>query len=164
MRFIGIWILPDTADLEPEVEQRVFTKADRTNRLLKVVAPVGEPGETVKVHQDASVYVASLDPDVEVVHEIAAGHGAYVYLIDGAAMFGGQPVTAGAAARVSMRPKIEILATEPSEIILVDVPLIFEPVGAWAVGPLKAGSPEPPTRRSPSRRCPASPRPSATGR
>ena len=38
MRFIGIWILPDTADLEPGVEQRVFTKADRTNKLLKVVA------------------------------------------------------------------------------------------------------------------------------
>jgi redox-sensitive bicupin YhaK (pirin superfamily) len=132
MRFIAVWILPDTANLEPEAEQRVFTKADRTNRLLKVVSPVGEPGETVKVHQDASVYVASLDPGVEVVHEIAAGHGAYVYLIDGAGMFGGQPVTAGAAARVSMRPKIEILATEPSEIILVDVPLIFEPVGAWA--------------------------------
>ena len=133
MRFIGIWILPDTADLQPEVEQRVFTKADRRNRLLKVAAPVGEPGETVKVHQNASVYVASLDPDVQVVHEIATGRGAYVYLIDGAAMFGGQPVSAGAAARVSMRPAIEILATEPSELILVDVPLFFEPVGAWAV-------------------------------
>jgi hypothetical protein len=31
-----------------------------------------------------------------------------------------------------MRPAIEILATEPSELIVVDVPLIFEPVGAWA--------------------------------
>jgi hypothetical protein len=133
MRFIGIWILPDTADLEPSVERRVFTQADRTNRLLRVVAPVGTPGDAVKVHQDASVYVASLDADVEVVHPIARDRGAYVYLITGEATFGGQTVTAGAAARVSMRPKIEILATEPSEIILVDVPLIFEPVGAWAV-------------------------------
>jgi hypothetical protein len=134
MRFIGIWILPDTADLQPGVEQRVFTKADRTNRLLKVVAPVGEPGETVKVHQDASVFVASLDPDVEVVHEMAPGRGAYVYLIDGGAKFGGQPVTTGAAARVTLRPSIEIRATEPSELILVDVPLRFEPVGVWRGG------------------------------
>ncbi len=134
MRFIGIWIIPDAADLKPGVEQRVFTKADRTNRLLKVVAPVGEPGDAVKVHQQASVYVASLDPDVEVVHEIGAERGAYVYLISGAVMLGGQPVTTGAAARVSLRPAIEIVATEPSEVIVVDVPLIFEPVGAWAGG------------------------------
>lgn len=132
MRFIGIWILPDTADLKPGVEQHVFTKADRTNRLLKVVAPRCEPSDAVKVNQKASVYVASLDPDVEVVHEIGTGRGAYVYLIGGAAILGGQPVTTGAAARVTMRPAIEILATEPSELIVVDVPLIFEPVGAWA--------------------------------
>jgi hypothetical protein len=131
LRFIGIWIPPDSADLQPGVEQRVFTKADRTNRLLKVIAPLGEPGETVKVHQKASVYVASLDPDVEVVHEIAPGRGAYVYLIGGAGTFGGQTVATGAAARVTMRPSIEIRATEPSELILVDVPLRFEPVGAW---------------------------------
>jgi len=41
MRFIQIWILPDSADLPPAVEQRVFTTADRTNRLLKVIGPEG---------------------------------------------------------------------------------------------------------------------------
>jgi hypothetical protein len=37
----------------------------------------------------------------------------------------------GAAAKVTMRPAIDIRATEPSELILVDVPLVFELVGAW---------------------------------
>jgi len=134
MRFIQIWILPDTADLTPGVEQRVFTKADRTNRLLKVVAPIGESGDTVKVHQKASVYVASLDPEVEVTHELGPDRGAYVYLISGAGTFGGQPVATGAAAKVSFRRSIEIRATEPSELILVDVPLRFEPVGVWRAG------------------------------
>src|SRR6478752_7720707 len=41
MRFIQIWILPDTADLPPQVEQRVFTKDDRTNHLLRVFGPEG---------------------------------------------------------------------------------------------------------------------------
>ena len=41
MRFIQIWILPDQADLPPEVEQRVFTTQDRTNRLLRVDRPRG---------------------------------------------------------------------------------------------------------------------------
>ena len=70
MRFIQIWILPDTADLQPEVEQRVFTKDDRTNRLLKVIGPEG--GAVVKVHQDASVHVARLDQEVEVIHPLGS--------------------------------------------------------------------------------------------
>jgi len=132
MRFIQIWILPDEANLPPAVEQRVFTKADRTDRLLKVIAPIGEPGKTVKVHQDASVYLASLGAGVEVEHEIGVNRGAYVYLIDGAATFDGESVVTGAAAKVTDQPSITIRATEPSELILVDVPMQFEPKGIWA--------------------------------
>jgi redox-sensitive bicupin YhaK (pirin superfamily) len=129
MRFIQIWILPDTAGLEPQVEQRVFTKADRTNRLLKVIGPEG--GDVVTVHQDASVLVASLEAGNEVVHELGTGRGAYVYLIEGGATFDGQAVATGDAAKVTEQPSLTIAATEPSELIVVDVPMEFEPVGVW---------------------------------
>ena len=130
MRFIQIWILPDTPGLRPGVEQRVFTREDRTNRWLKVIGPEG--GEVVKVHQDASVHVASLDAGLEVGHAIGPGRGAYVYLIDGRATFDGEPVATGDAAKVTNQPELRIRASEPSELILVDVPMEFEPVGIWA--------------------------------
>jgi hypothetical protein len=41
MEFLQLWILPDTANLRPGNEQRQFTKADRTDRLLKVIGPEG---------------------------------------------------------------------------------------------------------------------------
>src|SRR6266540_1458765 len=63
-----IWILSDTPDLDPAVEQRVFTAADRTDRLLEVVGPSGP--SVVKVHQDASVLVSRLNPGTEVRHQI----------------------------------------------------------------------------------------------
>jgi len=129
MRFIQIWILPDTPNLEPKVEQRVSTREDRTDRLLKVIGPEG--GDVVAVHQDASVHVASLSPGVEVVHAIGDGRGAYVYLIDGAASFDDEGVTTGDAAKVTEQPKVTIRASEPSELILVDVPMSFEAVGVW---------------------------------
>jgi quercetin 2,3-dioxygenase len=129
MRFIQIWILPDTPDLEPAVEQRVFTKEDRTNKLLEIIGPAG--GEAVKVHQDASVHVAHLEPDTEVSHAIGRGRGAYVYLIDGAATFGGETVSTGDSAKVTDQDSIAIRASEASELILVDVPMEFEPVGIW---------------------------------
>jgi len=129
MRFIQIWILPDTADLTPAVEQKVFTTEDRANRLLKVIGPEG--GDVVKVHQDASVHVASLEPNAEVTHPIGDARGAYAYLIDGAATFDGQAVATGDAATVTDQPQLTIRASQPSELILVDVPMQFEAVGIW---------------------------------
>jgi redox-sensitive bicupin YhaK (pirin superfamily) len=129
MRFIQIWILPETAGLPPAVEQRVFTHEDRTNRLLRVIGPEG--GDVVKVHQDAAVHLASLAPGVEVTHAIGEGRGAYVYLIDGAATFDGQDVATGDAAKVTDQSGLRIRARDQSELILVDVPMKFEPVGIW---------------------------------
>ena len=130
MRFIQLWILPHTANLPPGVEQRQFTRADRTDRLLKVIGPEG--GEVVKVHQDASVQVARLEPGTSVSHRLAPGRGAYVYLIEGAATFDGHLVATGDAAKVSDQPELTIAARAPSELMVVDVPLEFERVGTWA--------------------------------
>jgi quercetin 2,3-dioxygenase len=130
MRFIQIWILPDTPDLPPEVEQRAFTKEDRSNRLRKVIGPEG--GDVVKVHQDASVHVGALDPGSEVSHRLGDGRGAYLYIIEGAVTLDGEPMTTGDAAKVTDQPELTIRADEPSELILVDVPLEFEKVGVWS--------------------------------
>ena len=129
MRFIQIWILPDTGGLPPGVEQRVFTTHDRTNRLLKVIGPEG--GEVVTVHQDASVHVARLEPGTEVTHAIGAGRGVYVYLIEGAATVGGEELSTGDAAEVTDEGELAISASEASELILVDVPMSFEAIGIW---------------------------------
>jgi quercetin 2,3-dioxygenase len=129
MRFIQIWILPDTAGLPPAVEQKVFDRDDRHNRLLRVLSPEG--GDAVTVHQDASLYVASLDPGVEVTHALGPGRGVYAYLIEGAVRLDGHDLDTGDAAKVTDQPGLTITAREPSELILVDVPMSFEPVGVW---------------------------------
>jgi redox-sensitive bicupin YhaK (pirin superfamily) len=130
MRFIQIWVLPDTADLPPEVEQKVFTRDDRAGRLLQVMGPEG--GEVVRIHQDARVYVAALAPGEAVEHRLGQGRGAYVYLIDGRARFDGVAVATGDAAKVTDQPALTVAADDASELILVDVPLEFAPVGIWA--------------------------------
>jgi quercetin 2,3-dioxygenase len=129
MRFIQIWILPDTPSLPPGVEQRVFTKPDRTNRWLKVIGPEG--GQPVKVHQDASVHVARLEPGAEATHELGTGRGAYLYLIDGAAALNGQAFATGDAAKITDETSFSTRADKLSELILVDVQMQFEPVGIW---------------------------------
>lgn len=129
MRFIQIWVIPDTADLPPGVEQKVFTTEDRTNRLLPVLGPAG--GQVVKVHQDASVHVARLEAGTEVSHEVVEGRGGYLYLIEGSVGLGSESLSTGDAAKVTGPETIRLTADDVSELILVDVPLVYEPVGIW---------------------------------
>ncbi len=129
MRFIQIWILPDTPSLPPGVEQRVFSRDERLNRLLQVIGPEG--GTAVKVHQDASVHVASLEAGTEVAHPIGSGRGVYAYLIEGAASFNGKGLATGDAVKVTDEAQLAVRADEPSELILVDVPMVFEAAGIW---------------------------------
>lgn len=164
MRFIQLWILPDTAGLTPGVEQRALTKEDRSDKLLRVFAPwsevhheahhhVGE-GESlaeiggtvfdtwagghrpIGIHQDVSIYVSSLDRHRHVEHKLARGRGAYLYAIAGRLIVEGEGRTdellAGDAAKITDEPEFRIKAEDASELILVDVPMQFEPVGVWA--------------------------------
>ncbi len=130
MRFIQFWILPGEEGLEDAVQQRQFTTADRTDGWLQIMSPVGEDG--LDLHQDARVLVSRLTSDSRLAHRFDDGRGGYVYVIDGAATFNGDEVAAGDAAKVTAGPQpLEIRALETTELILVDVPLEFEPVGIW---------------------------------
>jgi redox-sensitive bicupin YhaK (pirin superfamily) len=55
----------------------------------------------------------------------------YAYVIDGRARFDAEEMATGDAAKVTDRGSLRIEAAETTEIILVDVPMTFEPVGIW---------------------------------
>jgi redox-sensitive bicupin YhaK (pirin superfamily) len=72
-----------------------------------------------------------LEAGTEVVHPIGPGRGVYGYLIEGAASFGGEDLATGDAVKVTDEPQLAIRAHQPTELILVDVPMTFEAVGVW---------------------------------
>lgn len=121
MRFIQMWILPRERGLEPSVEQKVFTKDDRTGRFLRVVSPEG--GDAVLVHQDAGVYISSLPAGTSVSHKFDEGTGGYLYVIEGAARLNGERLKAGDAVKIQDEPEITLEAEEPSELIMAEVRL-----------------------------------------
>jgi redox-sensitive bicupin YhaK (pirin superfamily) len=119
LRFIQMWIIPRERGLEPSVEQRVFTKEDRTDRLRKVVS--GDGGNAVLVHQDAAVFVSALTEGTAVSHDFSPGRGAYLYLIGGAVGLNDEKLATGDAAKITDEAKLELVAQEPSELIMVEV-------------------------------------------
>jgi redox-sensitive bicupin YhaK (pirin superfamily) len=123
VQFIQMWIMPDRRGLEPSVEQKQFEERDRHNRLLQILKPMDEPGDAVSVHQDVSMYVARLDPGVEVAHEFTSGRGGYVYLIGGTADVNGERLATGDAAKVLGAGSLRVRADATCELLLVDTPL-----------------------------------------
>jgi quercetin 2,3-dioxygenase len=121
MRFIQMWIMPDKLGLEPGVEQKVFTKEDRTDRLLEVIS--GANRDAVKVHQDAAVFVSHLTSGSFVSHPIGPGRGVYLYVIEGDVTVDDERMSTGDAGQVTGEATISIHPAAPSELILVDVAL-----------------------------------------
>ncbi|HEV3475240.1 MAG TPA: pirin family protein [Actinomycetota bacterium] len=121
MRFIQMWILPERQGLQPGVEQKVFTREDRRNRLLRAIS--GDGGGSVKVHGNAAVYVSSLEPGTAVDHKFPSGMGGYLYVISGGLELDGERLGTGDAAKIVDEPEITLRATEETELILVEVDL-----------------------------------------
>jgi redox-sensitive bicupin YhaK (pirin superfamily) len=130
MEFLQLWILPDTPGLPPGIQQRQYSKEQRTGRLLQVIGP---DADALKVRQDAAaVYVAALPAGTEISHGFPSGRGGYLYLIEGGLTAGAEQFSTGDAAKIAEEPDLRLTATQSSELILVDIPLDFRPVGVWA--------------------------------
>jgi redox-sensitive bicupin YhaK (pirin superfamily) len=130
MEFLQLWILPQTPNLPPGLQQRQFTTEERSDRLLKVIGPAAD--DPLRVHQDAAVFVSRLSPGKAVAHDFLPGRGGYLYLIEGRARVAREELATGDAAKIEEETPLRIEAQETAEFVLVDVPLHFTPVGVWA--------------------------------
>ena len=133
MRFIQFWILPSTRGLKTSVQQRQFTLEDRTDRWLQIMGPVGSDG--LDLAQDARALVAHLTERGRLAHAFGPGRGGYLYVIDGRVDLEGESLATGDAVKASGPTELNLATNVAAELILVDVPLAFEPVGVWAGEP-----------------------------
>ncbi len=130
LRFIQFWILPSTAGLETRVQQRQYTLADRTDRWLQVMGPAGTGG--LELSQDARALVAHLTASGELHHAFTSGRGGYLYVIDGRVTVDEERLRTGDAVKVTDPTDLTPRTNLAAELILIDVPLDFRPVGVWA--------------------------------
>jgi quercetin 2,3-dioxygenase len=120
VHFLQIWILPESRNLPPSYEEKVFSAAEKRGRLRLVASRDGREG-SVLIHQNASVYASLLEPGETVSHSLAAGRGAWLHLVSGAATLNGTMLSTGDGAAVENETALEIVATAPSELLLFDL-------------------------------------------
>jgi redox-sensitive bicupin YhaK (pirin superfamily) len=133
MRFIQFWILPSTRGLQTSVQQRQFTLEDRTNQWLQIMGPPGTDG--LDLAQDARALVAHLTDGGKLAHTFGRDRGGYLYVIDGRVDLGGEWLGKGDAAKVRGAAEVSLSTAIAAELILIDIPMEFDPVGVWAGEP-----------------------------
>ena len=121
VHLMQIWIIPRTKGLTPRWAQKPFTREQRLNKLLPVVSGAPTNGG-MRIDQDATVYVSTLEKDNEVRLDQPPGRRAYLFVIDGAVALNGQALRKGDQARVAAETSLTIRASEDSELILLDLP------------------------------------------
>ncbi len=122
MRFIQMWFFPWEQDLPPGLQQKAVEPAERTGRFLPLVAN-DLPG-ALPINSQAQVYSSLLPPGRRAAHRLAAGLGAYFYVLEGGPVaLNGHILPALAAAMVTGESDLEVTAQRTAELLLVVVGL-----------------------------------------
>ncbi len=115
-----IWLLPARHGIEPSYEQKRFEDSGMSNRLRLVASPDAEGG-SLKIHQDARIYLAKLTSDAEIVHQLQPGRHSWLQVLRGAVMLNDQQLSTSDGAATSQESSLTIRANGPAEIMLFDL-------------------------------------------
>ena len=85
-----------------------------------VASPDGRDG-SLTIHQDARLYLATLQTGERLSHDLATGRHAWLQVLQGTVTVEGQTLTAGDGLAVSAEPGVALLATGPAEVLLFDL-------------------------------------------
>ena len=121
VHFYQIWLLPERQGLAPSYDQRMFPEDERRGRFRVVASPDGRDG-SLTIHQNAEVLLTSLAAGERVMHELAPGRHAWLQVLRGSAQLNGVPLQTSDGAAVSDELSLTVLATEPCEVMLFDLP------------------------------------------
>jgi len=117
---LQMWILPAENGLNPDWEQKEYTLQQRRERLLPVVSGKNSHDAALKIHQDAALYISSLQAGESVRHAAQPERRVYVFVIDGTVTLNAQTLNTGDQARAGHEKEYRICAESPAELILID--------------------------------------------
>jgi hypothetical protein len=117
VHLLQIWILPERKGLKPQYDQLAFADADLRNKFALVAGPKAP----ITIRQDVNLHITRLDQDAKAEHTLARGRHAWIQVARGSIRVNGQGLQAGDGAAISNETKIQVEASEPSEVLLFDL-------------------------------------------
>ncbi|MCA8997008.1 MAG: pirin family protein, partial [Planctomycetaceae bacterium] len=115
-----IWLFPERKGITPSYEQKRFPEAERHNQLRLVASREGTD-DSLLIHQDAQIFLGTVDADESVSHLLTGDRYAWLQVLSGRVSLNGTTLDAGDGAAVSGESGLTIRAEESSEVMLFDL-------------------------------------------
>ncbi len=117
---LQIWIMPSKRGIAPGYEQKTIDSEAVRNHFGRIAAPQPRENE-VRLVQDAEIWAAKLDADVEAIHPLAPGRKAWLQVARGEVAVDGEVLKAGDAAAITDQGQIAVRSKAASEVLLFDL-------------------------------------------
>lgn len=125
VEFFQIWVFPKTRNVEPRYDQQTFSDADKHNRLLTVVSPVGSQDGGVQIHQDAWFSMGRLEKDFKTTYSLRnPANGVYAFVIEGELVINNQLLGRRDGLGITDTDALEIQARTDATLLLMEVPML----------------------------------------
>ncbi|MBN2358410.1 MAG: pirin family protein [Deltaproteobacteria bacterium] len=114
---------PAAAAPAQSYEQRLFPVAERRGVLCVVASPDGR-GNSLHLHQDATILSAILEPGQHLIHELAPGRCVWLHVVQGEVTLDDVVLASGDGVGVANERSVSATAREEAEILLLDLPAL----------------------------------------
>ncbi len=126
VKFLQIWVIPNQQNVAPRYDQKNFTDAEKHNKLLTVVSPMGHTGG-VNIYQNAWFSLGRLDKDVTVDYQLyESSNGVYLFVLEGDVMVNEFALNRRDGLGLLQADSLRIKADTDAEVLLMEVPLLGE--------------------------------------
>jgi redox-sensitive bicupin YhaK (pirin superfamily) len=120
VHFLQIWMLPERNGLPPSYEQKTFGRGEQRTGFRLIGARDGRHG-TVTIHQDVDLCATLLSRDAEAIHDLRAGHIAWIQVTSGAVTLNGQPMAARDGVGIRTPGPLRSEGMDMAEVLLFDM-------------------------------------------
>ncbi len=115
-----IWLTPEQKGIKPSYEQKRFPEEERHNQLRLVASRNADQGSLL-IHQDARIYLSSIDADRAISHQLPDGRYGWLQVLRGHVSLNGIELSTGDGAALSDEKSLTIRAVADAEIMLFDL-------------------------------------------
>lgn len=115
-----IWLIPEQKGITPSYDQIKYDREKAKNDFLLLASPEKQP-DVIHIHQDANLYLSTLDKDTEIKYPISASRNVWVQVVKGDLELNNQPLATGDGVAVTDETELNFKGLSTSEILLFDL-------------------------------------------
>ena len=121
LRFIQIWIRPNSKGLLPHYHSTHFNQSDRLNRVLQIAS--GRPNENVtRINQDTNIFVSEIQAGRQIGLYQLTGRKVYLACLEGSLRINDLKLNTGDALKIWDEFGFTLTAVEDVHLVMVEIP------------------------------------------